>query len=76
MRERATLRLDSGGEIRVELERDELDRNEIVVCRTEHQEPPENGGLLSLVDRHLASAAPHPAGTTDRLREADRDRPF
>jgi plasmid stability protein len=76
MWERATLRLDSGDELRVEVERDELSRDEILVRRA-----PENGsrvaaGLLAVIDEHLATAEPHPAGTTDRLLAADRERPY
>lgn len=75
MRERATLRLDSGDELRVEVERDDLGHEEIVVRRAGT-----NGvaaaGLLTAIDQHLASASPHPAGTTDRLLEADRQRPY
>lgn len=77
MRERATLRLDNGAVLRVELDGDDLDRDEIVVRRA-----PENGGprttdgLIAVLDEHLARATRHPAGTTDRLLEADRDRPY
>lgn len=66
MRERATLRLDAGDELRVEVDRDDPDRSEIVVRRTE-EPPPDNGlGLLSAIDAHLADAAPRPAGGLTR----------
>jgi len=32
--------------------------------------------LLAKIDAHLARATRHPAGTTDRLLAADRERPF
>ncbi len=75
MRERATLRLQTGEELGVEVDRDDLDRDEIVVRRVGDDEP---GivSLLAVIDEHLAIAAPHPAGTTDRLLEADRLRPY
>jgi hypothetical protein len=75
MRERATLRLASGEELGVEVDSDDLDRDEIVVHRTIN-EATEADELLAVIDKHLASAAPHPAGTTDRLLDADRLRPY
>jgi hypothetical protein len=75
MKERATLRLETGEELGVEVERDHLDREEILVRRVnDHARAPL--GLLAVIDEHLATAAPHPAGTTDRLLEADRERPY
>jgi hypothetical protein len=75
MREGATLRLDSGEEVRVDVDRDDLDHEEIVVRRTPESAPsPEK--LLAWIDQHLATAEPHPAGTTDRYLEADRERPY
>ncbi len=74
MRERATLKLDTGDELRVELDRDDLMHDEIVVRRTQESSSA-GGGLLAVVDEHLAGAASHPSGTTDRLLEADRQRP-
>ena len=75
MREGATLKLDSGEELRVELDRDDLEQDEIVVRRAT------NGGMpladrLALIDEVIASATPHPAGTTDRLLEPDRERRY
>ncbi|MDQ3630974.1 MAG: hypothetical protein M3417_06855 [Actinomycetota bacterium] len=77
MRERATLKLDTGDELRVELDRDDLEHDEIVVRRTQgFASSPASGGLLAVVDEHLAGAASHPSGTTDRLLEADRQRSY
>jgi len=76
MRERATLRLDAGDELRVEVERDDLAREEIVVRRAGENVPATRDGLLAVIDEHLASAEPHAAGTTDRLLVADRQRPY
>ena len=75
MREGATLKLDSGEEVRVDVDRDDLEREEIVVRRTAEQTPSREH-LLAWIDRHLATAKRHPAGTTDRFREADRERPY
>jgi hypothetical protein len=75
MREGATLKLDSGEEVRVDVDRADLERDEIVVRRTvEPTASREN--LLAWIDQHLASAKQHPAGTTDRFLEADRERPY
>jgi hypothetical protein len=76
MRERATLRLDSGDEVRVLVDRDDLIHDEIVVRRAEDGSSAAPSGLLRIVDEHLANAAHHPAGTTDRLLSADRLRPY
>jgi len=75
MRERATLRLQTGEELGVEVDRDDLDRDEIVVRRVGDQAAGAVS-LLAVIDEHLATAVPHPAGTTDRLLEADRLRPY
>jgi len=64
------LRLQSGEE----LDRDELDRHEIVVRRI-GDDAAGAIPLVAVIDEHLATVAPHPAGTTDRLLEADRLRP-
>ena len=76
MRERATLRLDAGDELRVEVERDDLVREEIVVRRAVENVSAARDGLLVAIDEHLASAEPHAAGTADRLLAADRQRPY
>ena len=76
VRERATLRLDAGDELRVEVERDDLAREEIVVRRAVENGSATRDGLLAVIDKHLASAEPHDAGTTDRLLAADRQRPY
>lgn len=76
MREAATLRLDSGDEVRVEVDRADLDRDEILVRRASATEPSEQVALLTAIDAHLATATPHAAGTTDRLLEDDRERPY
>ena len=75
MREEATLKLDSGLEVRVDLDREDLDRDEIVVRRIPEAEPSRDE-LLAWIDQHLATAERHPAGTTDRHLEADRERPY
>ncbi len=76
MREKATLKLDSGGELRVEVDREDLDRDEIVVRRASANGSPGAGDLIAVIDEHLATAKRHPAGTTDRLLRADRERPY
>lgn len=76
MRTRATLQLDDGEVLRVELEREDLARDEIVVHRSVDPAPAPNGDLAAVLRRHLATAESHPAGTTDRLLAADRDRPY
>jgi hypothetical protein len=75
MREGATLKLDSGEEVRVDVDREDLEHEEIVVRRT--AEPtPSRENLLAWIDQHLATAKQHPAGTTDRYLQADRERPY
>ena len=76
MRERATLKLDAGDAVRVEVDRDDLDRDEIVVRRADNGSPSSPMRLLEIVDAHLADAKPHAAGTTDRQLAADRLRPY
>lgn len=75
MRERATLKLDAGDELRVEVKRDELSRDEIVVRRATENGSVVADDLLGVIDEHLATAEPHPAGTIDQLLCADRERP-
>jgi hypothetical protein len=74
MREGATLKLDSGEELRVDVDRDDLEQDEIVVRRAGTEPAPSQERLLASIDRHLATAKSHPAGTTDRWLAADRDR--
>jgi hypothetical protein len=74
MREGATLKLDSGEEVRVDVDRDDLNQDEIVVRRAGPERAPSQKRLLAWIDHHLASTTPHPAGTTDRWLAADRDR--
>jgi hypothetical protein len=74
MREGATLKLDSGEELRVDVDRDDLEQHEIVVRRAGAERTPSQERLLAWIDRHLATPKRHPAGTTDRWLAADRDR--
>ncbi len=76
MREKATLKLDGGGELRVEVDREDLDREEIVVRRASSGGASESGDLIAVIDEHLATAQRRPAGTTNRLARADRERPY
>ncbi len=76
MRERATLRLDAGDVLRVEVDREDLDDEEIVVRRAVNEIPPARKNLVEVIDKHLRTAKRHPDGTTDRLLQADRDRPY
>jgi len=75
MRERATLKLDAGEELRVEVDRDDLQRPDFVVRRADGAGTAP-GDLVAIAKAHLASAQRHTAGTTDRLLELDRDRPY
>jgi hypothetical protein len=74
MREPATLKLDAGEEVRVEVDREDLNHDAIVVHRAEAPSR-DRRQLLKVIDNHLAHSTPSPAGTTDRLRQADRERP-
>jgi hypothetical protein len=76
MRELATLRMDTGREVRVEVVREDTDGDEIVVRRTSAEQSASKRDLIAVIDAHLATATRHPAGTTDRLLAADRDRPY
>lgn len=76
MTERATLRLDRGDEIRVEVERADLETAEFAVHRVKDIQPVARTNFLATIDEHLATAKPHPAGTTDGLLAADRERPY
>ena len=75
MREAATLKLDSGEELRVNVDRDDLDQDEIVVRRASDSVR-SHAERMAVVDQIIATAKPHPAGTTDRYLQADRDRPY
>lgn len=76
MREPATLKLDRGDELRVEVDSEDLDGEEIVVRRRVDDGVAQLADRLAVIDKHLATAKRHPAGTTDRLLEADRQRPY
>lgn len=76
MREPATLKLDRGDELRVEVDSEDLDGEEIVVRRRVNDGIAQLADRLAVIDKHLATAKRHPAGTTDRLLEADRQRPY
>lgn len=76
MGERATLRLDSGREVRVEVVREDADRDEIVVRRAAGGAPGGQSDLIAVIREHLATATPHASGTTDRRLAADRERPY
>ena len=76
MREQATLRLDRGDELRVEVDSEDLGDEEIVVRRAGDDGQTGRREWLAVIDRHLATAKRHPAGTTDRLLKADRERPY
>ncbi len=76
MREKAILRLDTGEELRVELDPEDLEHNEIVVWRAAENGASDRSDLIAVIDQHLATARRHAAGTTDRLLQADRTRPY
>jgi hypothetical protein len=76
MREPATLKLDRGDELRVEVDSEDLDGEEIVVRRRVNDGIAQLADRLAVIDKHLATVKRHPAGTTDRLLEADRQRPY
>jgi hypothetical protein len=64
MRQTATLKLDTGEELRVDLDRGDLERDEIVVRRA----PNAVASLeerLAVVDQIISTVTPRPAGTTD-----------
>lgn len=75
MREAATLKLDNGAEIRVDLDPADLGRDEITLRRISPEEKP-LAAKLAVIDRIIAAAEPHPTGTTDRLLATDRDRVY
>jgi hypothetical protein len=75
MREGATLKLDSGAEIRVDVDPGDLDGEEITLRRLGTGPQPLSVRLATL-DRIIAEAVPHPVGTTDRWLAADRARTY
>lgn len=75
MREPATLVLSNGEKIEGEVDREALAADDIVL----HRAPAEVKSASKLgaaMREHLKTAERHPAGTTDRLLEADRNRPY
>lgn len=76
MAERGTLRLDTGREVRIEVVKTNPDGDEMLVRATPDTPPAPTADLLAIIDAHLATATPHPPGTTDLLLTADRDRPY
>ena len=52
------------------------DGDEMLVRASPDAPPAPTADLLAIIDAHLATAAPHAPGTTDRLLAADRDRPY
>ena len=72
MREGATLRLDSGAELRVDVETDDLGADEIVVRRSAEDTQP-LADRLAVLDDIIATGRPHPAGTTDAWLAHDRE---
>jgi hypothetical protein len=75
MREKATLKLDDGAELGVELDSQDLDREEIMRRASDNGVATADSGLIAVIDELLATATRHPAGTTNRMLEADRERP-
>lgn len=71
MREGATLKLDNGTEVRVDVDPADLEHDEIVLRRmTAGSQRLEQ--RLAALDRVIAAAPQRPAGTTDRQLAADR----
>jgi hypothetical protein len=71
MRELATLTLDSGEVLRVDVEPEDLVRDEFLV-RVVATSPKTHAERLAIVDEIIASAEPRPAGTTDACTLADK----
>ena len=71
-----TLKLDSGDDIRVAIDSDDLEHPEFVVRPIASDSQSKLADHLAVIDRHLATAKRHSAGTTDRLLQADRNRPY
>jgi len=72
MAQRATLRTDTGRELRVEILQEHVEGGEIVVRRIDADDSP-TADLLTVVDAHLTVAASYPAGTTDRILGVDQE---
>jgi len=56
MRELATLRIDTGREVRVEVVREETERDEIVVRRIAERDVAPTRDLIAVIDAHLPMA--------------------
>jgi hypothetical protein len=76
MHVRATLRMDGGREVRVEVLREDPDHDEILVRRMGGERSAGEQDLIAVIAAHLAEARPHAAGTTERMLAGDRDRPY
>lgn len=66
------MRLDSGTELRVDVETDDLNGNEIVVRRSAEGAQP-LADRLAVLDDIIATGRRHPAGTTDAWLAHDRE---
>jgi hypothetical protein len=75
MREPATLVLSNGEKIKGEIDREALAADDIVLHRAPNEAEPA-AKLAAALREHLKTAERHPAGTTDRLLQADRNRPY
>jgi hypothetical protein len=73
MREGARLKLDSGEEVRVDVDPEDLNRDEIVLRRFGTGPRPLKA-RLAVPDEIIATASPLPAGTTDRWLVVDSER--
>lgn len=67
--------LSNGEKIEGEVDREALAADDIVLHRAPAEVKPESRLAAAMRD-HLKTAKRHPAGTTDRLLEADRNRPY
>jgi len=75
LREGATLKLENGTEIHVDLDSADLGRDEITLRRISPEEKP-LAAKLAVIDQITAAARPHPAGTTGWLLAADHNRAY
>ncbi|HYB26075.1 MAG TPA: hypothetical protein VEF89_05635 [Solirubrobacteraceae bacterium] len=66
------MRLDSGTELHVDVETDDLNGSEIVVRRSAEGAQP-LADRLAVLDDIIATGRPHPAGTTDAWLAHDRE---